>query len=60
MHIANLVIIFREVSFFMRRGGSEDFMGGHIFSKPKRGGGLVLFQSLILKFFFKRYAVSQV
>ena len=38
----------------MRRGGSEDFIGGGtFFSEPKKGGH-VFFQSLILNIFLKK------
>ena len=39
----------------MRRGGSEDFMGGGgtFFSEPKKGGH-VFFQNLILNIFLKK------
>ena len=39
----------------MRRGGSEDFIGGpHFFPNLKKGGGHVFFQSSILNIFFKK------
>ena len=46
---------FRNVPFFMRREGSEDFMAGDtFFCEPKKGGGHVFFQNLILNIFFKK------
>ena len=38
---------------FYEEGESEDFMGGHIFSEPKKkgGGGHIFFQSLISNIF---------
>ena len=50
-----------RIVFFMRRGGGSEnlLVGGTFFPEPKKGGH-IFFQILILNFFLKRYAISEI